>query len=145
MRPAVIIAILLGINLALLSTVGYLIYVIKREPPAREKAAEPKRAVSSPRRMLTRPAPLSTAGLSPPPEPFNWAQVESTDFKVYIANLRAINCPEETIQDIIMAEVEKLYNSRRRTLFPPRQEVAFWVTGANSIENIWADREKQKQ
>src|SRR6478752_7194 len=40
---------------------------------------------------------------------FNWAQVESSDYRVYIANLRAIGCPEATIKDIIMTDVMKLY------------------------------------
>ena len=33
---------------------------------------------------------------------FSWRDVESPDYPVYIANLRAIGCPEQTIRDIIM-------------------------------------------
>jgi len=28
-------------------------------------------------------------------KPFNWESVESSDYKQYIANLRAVGCPEE--------------------------------------------------
>jgi LysM repeat protein len=44
---------------------------------------------------------------------FNWNQVESPDYPVYIARLREIGCPEETIRDIVIADVNKLYASKR--------------------------------
>jgi hypothetical protein len=44
---------------------------------------------------------------------FNWSQVESPDYPVYIARLRDIGCPEETIRDIVIADVDKLYASKR--------------------------------
>lgn len=40
---------------------------------------------------------------------FQWSMVHSEDVKTYIANLRAIRCPEATIKDIITAAVEKSY------------------------------------
>lgn len=143
MRPAVIIASLLGVNIALAGTVGYLVYVIKQQSAPRARAVEFKKLATVPRRNLNKAMRPSNPPAARPGE-FNWAQIESTDFKTYIVNLRAIKCPEETIQDIIMAEVEKLYGARRRALFPQRKEVAYWLTGPNSIENEWADREKQK-
>src|SRR5437868_620849 len=45
----------------------------------------------------------------PVPVLFHWSLVESRDYRFYIANLRAIGCPEETIRDIIIAEVNRLY------------------------------------
>src|SRR6516162_1933421 len=36
---------------------------------------------------------------------FSWRDVESPDYPVYIANLRAIGCPEQTIRDLIIADV----------------------------------------
>src|SRR5580693_6929888 len=44
---------------------------------------------------------------------FNWSQVESPDYPVYIARLREIGCPEETIRDIVIADVNKLYANKR--------------------------------
>ena len=46
------------------------------------------------------------------PSEFRWSQVESEDYPAYIANLRAIGAPEKTIRDIILADVEKSYQSR---------------------------------
>lgn len=47
--------------------------------------------------------------------PFTWRQLESQDYGVYIANLRDIGCPEQTIRDIIIADVDALYARRRAT------------------------------
>ena len=51
------------------------------------------------------------AVIAPAPA-FSWHTVESEDYKQYIANLRDIDCPEETIRDIIIADVNKLYAPR---------------------------------
>lgn len=47
---------------------------------------------------------------------FRWNQLESPDYPVYIANLRSIGCPEETIKDIVLAELNKLYASKYSVL-----------------------------
>lgn len=46
---------------------------------------------------------------------FTWHEVESADYVTYIRNLRAIGCPEQTIRDIIVADVNQLYSHRRAT------------------------------
>src|SRR5262249_23567716 len=43
---------------------------------------------------------------------FRWSALESTDFRQYIANLRAVSCPEEIIRDIIVAEIDQLYAAK---------------------------------
>src|SRR4029077_53119 len=43
---------------------------------------------------------------------FSYRTVLSPDYQAYITNLRAIHCPEETIQDIIIAAVNKDYARR---------------------------------
>ena len=40
--------------------------------------------------------------------PLDWRQLESSDYRQYIANLRAVGCPEKTIRDIIVAEVGEM-------------------------------------
>ncbi len=44
---------------------------------------------------------------------FTWQQVESPDYPTFIANLRTIGCPEQTIRDIVVADVNQLYAKRR--------------------------------
>ena len=46
---------------------------------------------------------------------FSWREVESADYPTYVANLRQIGCPEQTIRDIIIADVNALYSRRRAT------------------------------
>jgi hypothetical protein len=46
---------------------------------------------------------------------FSWQQVESDDYRKYIGNLREIGCPEQTIRDIIIADVNGLYAKKRAT------------------------------
>jgi hypothetical protein len=54
---------------------------------------------------------------------FTWQEVESPDYTVYISNLRTIGCPEQTIRDIIIADVNALYARRRATeLITPDQQ-----------------------
>jgi hypothetical protein len=65
---------------------------------------------------------------------FDWRMVESEDYKAYIANLRAIGCPEETIQDIIRADVKKLFESREKA--GPKKEFKFWETGMKSFASL---------
>lgn len=44
---------------------------------------------------------------------FTWQEVESNDYATYIKNLREIGCPDATIRDIIVADVNELYEHRR--------------------------------
>jgi hypothetical protein len=48
--------------------------------------------------------------------PFNWQQVESPDYRVYVKNLRAIGCPEATIRDIIVADINEWFAGRIKDL-----------------------------
>src|SRR5262245_41874041 len=36
--------------------------------------------------------------------PIRWSDIESSEYRTYIANLRSIGCPEQTIRDIIVAD-----------------------------------------
>jgi hypothetical protein len=59
----------------------------------------------------------------------DWRAVESEDYKKYIANLRAIGCPEKTIRDIIVADVNELYRNRFLQTFPATNRVEYWKPG----------------
>ncbi|MGI8965893.1 MAG: hypothetical protein ACR2H1_07375, partial [Limisphaerales bacterium] len=50
----------------------------------------------------------------------DWRSVESEDYKKYVQNLRQIGCPEETIFDIIVADVNTLYAMKARSLLPAK-------------------------
>lgn len=59
---------------------------------------------------------------------FNWSQVESSDYRTYIGNLRSIGCPESTIKDIIMTDVMKLYAQKRGQASVNGREFRYWET-----------------
>jgi hypothetical protein len=91
------------------------------QPPA----AEPRPA----------PVPMSVQRVPPsvPPAPpeaartnFHWSQVESADYLAYIANLRRIGCPETTIRDIIVADVNQLFAPRYAALGTNAPELSWW-------------------
>ena len=58
---------------------------------------------------------------APPRLAFNWARVESDDYRQYIANLRVIGCPERLIRDLIVRDVDELYERREAALPAPSQ------------------------
>jgi hypothetical protein len=40
-------------------------------------------------------------------KPVSWLDIQSTDLKEFVARLRAAGCPDETVKDIILAEVNR--------------------------------------
>lgn len=65
---------------------------------------------------------------------FRWSQLESTDYRTYVANLRDIGCPEQTVRDIITADVDSLYRARRQELVT--NTVAFNSPGLANNERL---------
>ena len=77
---------------------------------------------------------------------FRWASVESPDYREYIANLRAIGCPEETIRDIVIADVNKLFAGRIAGLYPTAKDYKFWrVEDRAAREEDRAREQKRRQ
>lgn len=74
-------------------------------------------------------------------EPFRWARVESADYPTYVQNLRSIQCPEQTIRDIIVADVDtNLYAARRRKLQSQQQDLAARPGGGSlGLETLRAE------
>jgi hypothetical protein len=71
-----------------------------------------------------KPEPTTMSGSPAMPASFSWRQIESEDYHQYIANLRSIGCPEQTLRDIVISDVNKLYAARETTLKikpPPAQ------------------------
>ena len=52
-----------------------------------------------------------------PAQPFRWSQLEpGKDYRAYIANLRAIGCPESTVEDIVRGDAERTFAWERQQL-----------------------------
>jgi hypothetical protein len=58
-----------------------------------------------------------------------WQNLESTDYTAYIQNLRLFGCPEETIRDIILTDIARLYAKRRAQLRAQIPVPKYWQTG----------------
>lgn len=108
--------------------------------PASATAAAPAGPAKRGSATGTEPAPMAPAARA---EAFNWRNVESEDYKKYIANLRAIGCPEETIKDIIIADVNKLYAPKNAALTRPATEYKYWEPQRNYAPAM--DKDKQRQ
>jgi hypothetical protein len=59
---------------------------------------------------------------------FHWGQLESTNYQEFIANLRAVGCPERTIKDIILTDVMRLYAQRRGQFYHNGRDFVYWET-----------------
>ena len=70
---------------------------------------------------------------------FHWRMIERTNYEEYVANLRAVGCPEKTVRDIILADVENLYAERRRAV---GVKGPFWLAGKQKRE---ADRAREEE
>jgi hypothetical protein len=69
-------------------------------------------------------------------EPFAWRQIESEDYRQYMANLRGLGCPERLIRDLIVAELDDWYQTRRNRLrVDLHQHLPAWA-GADRREAV---------
>ncbi len=107
------------LNLALLGWIAWAVSSPKPSPTRPERAPQPATPSPAPEPARAEAA-LKTAPVEQPP-PFHWRQVESSDYRIYIANLRAVGCPETTIRDIIRAELDELYTRKRQEFLAPWQ------------------------
>jgi len=87
-------------------------------------------AVSSPAHGAGNPPPqliekLATNGPVAHTLPI-WGAVESHEYERYVANLRAVGCPEKTVRDIVVAELNELCEKRFLQEFPSTNAVAYW-------------------
>jgi hypothetical protein len=123
MKTNVLLPLSLALNVALAGAVVWL----ARKPVA-QPAAPAGDAPSAPARSGGDAKPDAPAETAPAraAQPFDWRMVESENYKQYIANLRAIGCPEETIRDIIVADVNKLFASRRQALKTTTNRFEYW-------------------
>jgi hypothetical protein len=107
MKPGLLIGALSGLALALLTGIVL---------SARSPSSAPVQVGNAPRGAAT-VTPMTSRAVQEPVQPalvtsFRWSSLESTNYQEYIANLRRIGCPEDTIRDIIVADISKLYGPR---------------------------------
>lgn len=113
MRLRIVLLVSLGVNVALL---GALAYALLHQPPLKLTRTRSLRPATNSPVLPTTAGPVRRQN-------FTWQEIESTDYRSYIANLRAIGCPETTIRDIIVADINTLFDRRRATeIITPEQQ-----------------------
>ena len=66
---------------------------------------------------------------------FRWRQLESEDYRTYIERLRSIGCPEETIRDIVISDLDKLMAPRLQAANGRRADLQFWHSEEEELAN----------
>jgi hypothetical protein len=139
MKLRLILILSVCVNLALAGAY----FMGKRSSTAPEPAAQAADATKSiTKSNRERRAQIVVNGVT---NDFRWGSVESDDYRHYIANLREIGCPEETIRDIIIADVNKLYAGRLAALYPSPQDFKWWQTDDRSNRDERRDRERKRR
>src|SRR5436190_12521072 len=133
---------LTAVILLLLGVIGYAAYVLRTLSPAPHFTV---RIVTNTLNQIAVRKVNSTNVLATLAGRINWASIESTNYQTYINNLRGIGCPEETVRDIILTDISKLFAKRRAALRAQLQPYKFWQTG-DALQNDYSSNpELQRQ
>ena len=125
--------------------------LLQRHLDQRAVASQPRKEIT----LAAKRRAASSAARTPsvPPMPpsivyrtnaFRWRQLESPDYRTYIANLRAIGCPEATIRDIILTDVMRLYAAKRGQLYHNGREFKYWETDEKRKLKLSQIEEREK-
>lgn len=142
MRTDRVITALVVLNLALIAAAGYLWFLYIKAKNERRIEIQTKYVTNVVRRVVVRnPENYDT---NPPVLFRRWRDLESTDYRIFIRNLRAFGCPEDVIQDIIVADVGRLYDEKRKEILaknPPKYWKGYDKKVFNEFKRL-ADEQK---
>ncbi len=107
MNSRAALAVSAGLNVGLLLTTAY--YFLRPDPPR----PLPVRLIRT-NTVVKVAARTLTVSEPSPPISLDWHSLESDDYRVFIKNLREVQCPDETIKDILIADLTKLFAKKFR-------------------------------
>jgi hypothetical protein len=116
-RVVVLISLVLNVALAIALWRGY---QTARELARQARTDLPSPVVSNSTFRVAKTNVILKPGL------FSWHTIESSNYDHYVLNLRGIGCPESTVRDIIVADVNQLYARRRKELSPATNDIKWW-------------------
>ena len=70
-------------------------------------------------------AKKATPQLVPSTKQYGWQDVTNAGYRQYIENLRAVGCPEKQVRNIIVADVNDLFD-KRRLEYAVKTDVQWW-------------------
>lgn len=148
LRPILVISVLLN------GILGYLVATgpSRKETGSRSELPGSTQTASNVSQVLDMRQEASATADDPDPaetqtadgKVFNWEVIESDDYMTYIDNLRRIGCPEETIKDIIKADVEKLFQQRRQEFDRSLPPTEYWKSNGLGIGYSMEQLEEMK-
>ena len=83
----------------------------------------------------------NTTNAAAPRTPF--AAIYSSEPKLFVDNLRRVGCPEETIRDIMVAEVSRKYRTQEEALLPTPADHVPWGWSPRTSEGKLIERRQQ--
>ena len=117
---------LVAMILALLGVIGYLVYILMNEPGTTRFVKQTKVVTNIQTQIAVRKLNATNLLAAIANRPANWGALESTNYYIYIANLRNFGCPEETIKDIILTDIAKVYAKKRSDIKRHGQPYKYW-------------------
>jgi len=119
---------LLAVNVLLVAAIVWLVISFQQGPNLRRPLARTRVVTNTITQIAVRKINATNQLLAAlASRPLSWTALESTNYSVYINNLRDFGCPEETIRDIILTDVAKLY-AKRRAALRGATAFKFWQT-----------------
>lgn len=143
MKSSRLITALLGLNLGLF--LGILAYFLRTQmgvplaTVSTEEAAPARRAARGLDPTVVEPTYLVVTNQ------LRWSQLESEDYKEYVVRLRGIGCPEQTIREIIIADLDKVMAPELQALYGRRAELKYWHSEEEEMANDVDTRELAKK
>src|SRR5512147_948695 len=113
MRSRTILLIQLGLNLAFVGVILFLVALLKDNPSQPRFLLAPRPVTNTVTQIAVRKINATNLLAALASRQLSWANLESTNYAIYIVNLRGFGVPEETIRDIIITDIAKLYAQRR--------------------------------
>ena len=101
----------LGANLVL---AGFVAREWAHHRPPDPPLAMPVRSAPLPEPVAPEPARPTSVEPASRIVPFHWRYIETNDFRQYIANLRAVECPERLIRDLVADDLDRHFSSLER-------------------------------
>jgi hypothetical protein len=129
MNTRLVNVILLGLTLALVGVIGLLIHLLRTAPLPTQYLSDTKIVTNTVTQIAVRKVNATNLLAALASRNLSWAVLESTNYFVYVNNLRQFGAPEETIRDIILTDVAKLYSRRRAALLEQVRPPNFWENG----------------
>ncbi len=109
--------------LALLTCAGFLAFAFWQVRMLDFEEERPPQKPSSQAGEGLRGTPMASEPMESFPKPalapesvpaVKWQSLETEDYQQYLANLRAIGCPEQTVRDIVAADLLSAYSAQRK-------------------------------